>query len=232
MNELILITSLLAEFGLILLAYRLFGSSGLYAMSVLCTVAANIEVMILVRAFGLDQTLGNILFACTFVITDILSENHGKDSANKAARISIFVTAAFMLLTRSWLLYTPAAEDGVMDSVRILFANTPRVMLSSLTVCAVTQLFDVWLYHKLWNFTTNRFGSSRKFLWLRNNVTTLTSQLINAVLFTLGAFAGVYSVPVLISITASSYIIFAVTALCDTPAVYIARRMKEKYKLD
>ncbi|MBQ8552271.1 MAG: queuosine precursor transporter [Clostridia bacterium] len=232
MNELILIASLLVEFGLVLLAYRLFGKAGLYAMTVLCTVAANIEVMILVRAFGLDQTLGNILFACTFVITDILSENHGKDSANKAAKISIFVTAAFMLLTQSWLLYTPAAEDNVMDSVRVLFANTPRVMLSSLAVCAVTQLFDVWLYHKLWDFTTKKFGDSKKFLWLRNNTATLTSQLINAVLFTLGAFAGLYSAPVIVSIAASSYIIFAVTALLDTPVVYIARRMKEKYKLD
>ena len=232
MNELILIASLIAEFGLILVAYRLFGKIGLYSMTVLCTVAANIEVMILVYAFGLDQTLGNILFACTFLITDILSENYGKKSANKAAAISIFVTAAFMLLTQSWLLYTPAAEDVVMDSVRTLFANTPRVMLSSLAVCAVAQLFDVWLYHSLWNFTSRKFGDSKKFLWIRNNFSTLTSQLINAVLFTLGAFAGLYSFPVIVSIAASSYIIFAVTALCDTPIVYIARRMKEKYKLD
>lgn len=232
MNEFILICSLLVEFALILVAYRLFGKTGLYAASVFCTVAANIEVMILVHAFGLDQTLGNILFACTFVITDILSENHGKGAANKAAKISVFITAAFMLLTQSWLLYTPAAEDGVMSAVKVLFANTPRVMISSLLVCAVAQLFDVWLYHKIWDFTSKRFGDGKRFLWVRNNAATLISQLVNAVLFTLGAFAGLYSVPVLISIAASSYVIFAVAALCDTPIVYLARRMKEKYNLE
>ena len=231
MNELILVASMLAHFSLILLAYRFFGKAGLYAMAVFCTVSANIEVMILVRAFGLDQTLGNILFACTFVITDILSENHSKKDANKAAKIAVFVTAAFMITTQSWLLYTPAAEDTVMGAVRTLFSNTPRVMLSSLAVCALTQLFDVWLYHRVWNFTSKKFGDSKKFLWLRNNIATLTSQLINAVLFTLGAFAGVYSIPVLISVTASSYVIFAVVALCDTPIVYLARKIKARYDI-
>lgn len=231
MNELILVASMLAHFSLILLAYRFFGKAGLYAMAVFCTVSANIEVMILVRAFGLDQTLGNILFACTFVITDILSENHSKKDANKAAKISVFVTATFMITTQSWLLYTPAAEDTVMGAVRTLFSNTPRVMLSSLAVCALTQLFDVWLYHRVWDFTSKKFGDSKKFLWLRNNIATLTSQLINAVLFTLGAFAGVYSIPVLISVTASSYVIFAVVALCDTPIVYLARKIKARYDI-
>lgn len=231
MNELILVASMLAHFSLILLAYRFFGKAGLYAMAVFCTVSANIEVMILVRAFGLDQTLGNILFACTFVITDILSENHSKKDANKAAKIAVFVTAAFMITTQSWLLYTPAAEDTVMGAVRTLFSNTPRVMLSSLAVCALTQLFDVWLYHRVWDFTSKKFGDSKKFLWLRNNIATLTSQLINAVLFTLGAFAGVYSIPVLISVTASSYVIFAVVALCDTPIVYLARKIKARYDI-
>lgn len=231
MNELILVASMLAHFSLILLAYRFFGKAGLYAMTVFCTVSANIEVMILVRAFGLDQTLGNILFACTFVITDILSENHSKKDANKAAKIAVFVTAAFMITTQSWLLYTPAAEDTVMGAVRTLFSNTPRVMLSSLAVCALTQLFDVWMYHRIWDLTTKKFGDSKKFLWLRNNIATLTSQLINAVLFTLGAFAGVYSVPVLISVTASSYVIFAAVALCDTPIVYLARKIKARYDI-
>ena len=231
MNELILVISMLAHFLLILLAYRFFGKAGLYAMTVFCTVCANIEVMILVRAFGLDQTLGNILFACTFVITDILSENHSKKDANRAAKISVFVTAAFMLTSQSWLLYIPAAEDTVMGAVRTLFSNTPRVMLSSLAVCALTQLLDVWLYHKIWGFTTKKLGDSKRFLWLRNNAATLTSQFVNALLFTLGAFAGVYSMPVLISIAASSYVIFAVAALCDTPIVYLARKIKTRYDI-
>ena len=78
MNELLLILSLIAEFGLVLLAYKFFGKSGLHAMTVFCAIAANIEAMILINAFGLEQTLGNVLFAASFLITDILSETRVK----------------------------------------------------------------------------------------------------------------------------------------------------------
>ncbi len=46
--------------------------------TVLATIAANIEVLIMVTAFGMEMTLGNILFASTFLVTDILSELYGK----------------------------------------------------------------------------------------------------------------------------------------------------------
>ena len=228
MNELLLIGSLVLMFGAVLLAYRLFGKGGLFAMTAFCTVAANIEVMILIRAFGLDQTLGNVLFAASFLITDILSENEGKSEANKAANLGIFITVLFIPLSQGWLLFTPAAEDMVMPAVKILFSGVPRVMLTSVLVYAITQKFDVWLYHKWWSFTEKRFGNTRHFLWLRNNGSTMISQLLNTVLFNVGAFAGTYDAMTIVTICISSYVIFFVAALLDTPVIYLARRMKEK----
>lgn len=228
MNELLLIGSLVLMFGAVLLAYRLFGKGGLFAMTAFCTVAANIEVMILIRAFGLDQTLGNVLFAASFLITDILSENEGKSEANKAANLGIFITVLFIPLSQGWLLFTPAAEDMVMPAVKILFSGVPRVMLTSVLVYAITQKFDVWLYHKWWSFTEKRFGNTRRFLWLRNNGSTMISQLLNTVLFNVGAFAGTYDAMTIVTICISSYVIFFVAALLDTPVIYLARRMKEK----
>ena len=90
------------------------------------------------------------------------------------------------------------------------------------------QVFDVWAYHKWWAFTTRRFGDARRFLWLRNNGSTLISQLLNTFLFTFAAFLGVYPLETLCSIVLSSYLIFIVTALADTPAVYLARRIKDR----
>ena len=228
MNEFLLIASLILEFGAVLAAYRWFGKAGLYTMTAFCTLAANIEVMILINGFGLEQTLGNILFACSFAITDILSENEGKDAANKAVNLGIFVSVLFIIVSQSWLHYIPAEGDFVMPAIKSVFSNTPRVMLSSLLVYAVTQKIDVWLYHFWWEKTTRKFGDSRRFLWLRNNGSTLISQLLNTVLFNFGAFYGVYELPVLISICAAGYGIYIVTTLCDTPVVYLARRMKEK----
>ena len=108
MNELILALSVIFIFGAVLAAYRLFGNRGLYAMTAVVTVLSNIEVLILVRAFGMEQTLGNILFASTFLITDILSENAGKKAANKAVYIGIFASLFFVVLSGSWLLYVPS----------------------------------------------------------------------------------------------------------------------------
>ena len=77
MNELFLIITLLLSFGGAILFLKVFGKGGLFAWIGICTVLANIEVTILVRAFGMDQTLGNTLFAATFLCTDILSELYG-----------------------------------------------------------------------------------------------------------------------------------------------------------
>lgn len=232
MNELILLGSVVLIFGAVVLAWRLFGRVGLYAMTAVATILSNIEVLILVNAFGMEQTLGNVLFAATFLITDILSENVGKKEANTAVFIGIFSSFFFVALTGSWLLYTPSENDWVMPAVRTIFSATPRTVLASMTVYAVSQLFDVWLYHKWWAFSEKRFGDRRAFLWLRNNGSTMISQLLNTVLFTLAAFAGMegYDGMLLVKLMVSSYAIYFVTSLLDTPAVYIARRIEEKRK--
>ena len=87
-NELLIILSFIIIYGGVVAFYRYFGKNGLLAFNVLATLLANIEVMILVRAFGVEMTLGNVLFASTFLITDILSENHSRKDANKAVIIS------------------------------------------------------------------------------------------------------------------------------------------------
>ncbi len=231
-NELLLIASLVFIYGSVLVWYRLWGTGGLMALSVLITVVANIEVMLLVRAFGMEMTLGNILFAATFVITDILSEVSGRKAAQRTVWAGIGASIFFLLLSQSWLLYRPAEGDWAMPSFQAIFSNTPRMMFASLAVYALVQMLDVWLYHWWWDFTTRRFGDRHAYLWLRNNGSTLISQLANAVLFTLLAFWGIYDGPTLISIILSSYVIFIFTSLLDTPVVYLARRMYERRGAD
>lgn len=230
-NEILLILSFAVIYGGALLAYRMFGVAGLYGISVLATVVANVEVMLVVDAFGLEQTLGNVLFGVTFLITDILSENEGKREANKAVNLGIFVSLFFLVISQSWLLYIPGSSDWAMPSFRNLFTNTPRMLFASLSVYAISQKFDVWLYHTWWALTAKKSGNSRRFLWLRNNGSTLLSQLMNAVLFNLIAFLGIYDSETLLSIILSSYLIYIFTSLLDTPYVYLARRMKDTGKI-
>lgn len=227
-NELLLIGSVIFIFGATLLAYRFFGKTGLYCMSAIATVLANIEVVVLINAFGMEQTLGNVLFASTFLVTDILSECEGKKEANKAVWLGTFSSLFFLLMSQSWLVYVPSENDFVHAAMKSVFSNTPRMIIASLVVYAVSQLFDVWLYHKWWQFTQKKFGDKRKFLWLRNNGSTLISQILNTALFTLFAFWGTYDAKTMLSIFLSSYVIYIFTSLLDTPCLYIARKIHDK----
>lgn len=227
-NELLLIGSIFIIFGAVLLAYRIFGKVGLYIMTAIATVLANIEVLMLIDGFGMEQTLGNVMFASTFLITDILSENEGKKSAEKAVWLGVFTSVAMLIFTQYWLSYIPSETDWASEHIRAIFSTTPRLLLASFIGYIVSQRFDVWLYHKWWDITTKRFGDSRRFLWVRNNGSTLISQIVNTLLFTMIAFAGIYETKTLISVTISSYVVYIFTSLIDTPFVYMARTMKNR----
>ena len=229
-NELLIILSFIVVYGGVVLFYRLFGKSGLFAFSIFATLVASIEVMMLVDAFGMEMTLGNVLFGSTFLITDILSENHSRKDANRAVIISTACSILFIAISQIWLLYTPAENDWASGAFHTIFSNTPRLIIASLGVYLVAQLADVWLYHKWWNWCKKRFGDKRKGLWIRNNGSTMISQLLNTSLFTFIAFYGVHSFSTMVSIFASSYAIFLVTSLLDTPVVYWCRSMHERGK--
>lgn len=227
-NELLLIGSMVVLYGMVVLWYRLFGKEGMYGFIALVTIVANIEVMILVDAFGMEQTLGNVLFASVFLATDILSEFEGKAAADKAVKIGAMSMILFMIISQTWLHYIPSENDWASESFRALFASTPRIMIASLVVYVISQKLDVLLYHLIWKATEKKTGDKESFLWLRNNGATLISQLVNTVLYNLLAFAGVYSMKTLGSIILAGYVIYIVTSICDTPALYLARKLQQK----
>lgn len=229
-NELLLILTLVAEYGAVVALQRYLGRQGLYLWTIIATIAANIEVLILVDAFGMEMTLGNILFASTFLVTDILSELYGREASEKGVRLGIVTSVIFVVIASSWLLYTPSGNDFASPAVRTIFSNTPRLMFASISVYVIVQLMDVFLYHKWWALTERKTGDRDRFLWLRNNGSTLLSQLLNSVCYNLFAFWGVYETGTLVSIIISTYVIFIVTSLADTPFIYLCRRLERRRK--
>ena len=227
-NEILIIISFILIYGGVVAFYRFFGKNGLLAFNVLATILANIEVMLLVRAFGIEMTLGNVLFASTFLITDILSENHSRKDANRAVLISTLCSVVFIAVSQMWLLYTPGENDWASGAFRTIFSNTPRIVCASLLVYLISQLTDVWLYHKWWDWCKRHFGNSRSGLWIRNNGSTMISQFLNTLLYTFLAFYGTYPVSTLISIFVSTYIIYLITSLLDTPFVYWCRKIHDR----
>lgn len=230
-NEILLLTSLIFIYATVLLSYKLFGKTGLYIWTSIATITANIEVIILIKAFGLEQTLGNILFASTFLVSDILSENEGVHEARKAVFAGIFANIVFVIISQSWFLYHPSPNDWAIPFMSEVFSNIPRFMIAGITVYAISQILDVWLYDKIWQLTKTYFNNSTKGLWIRNNGSTMISQAVNNILFSFAAFYGIegYDISVIWNLIISSYIISLVTSLCDTPAVYLAKKMKTTY---
>ncbi len=149
-------------------------------------------------------------------------------SANVAVKIGIASNIAFIVISQSWLLYVPNANDWASPAITQIFSNTPRMMLTGLFVYAISQYIDVFMYHFIWDKTKILFKDSKKGLWLRNNGSTLFSQFINSILFTFIAFYGTYDISTLWSITFASYFIFIITSICDTPIVYLSRKIKPK----
>ncbi len=227
-NEIILVLSIAVLYALVVLFYRWFGKVGLYCWTVMATLLANIEVNMVVDAFGMEMTLGNILFATTFLSTDILSENEDKPSANTAVKLGIATSLVYVLVSQSWLYYTPNASDWASPHIHGLFANSPRLVLASLGVYAFVQFVDIILYHRIWDGTKRKTGDSKRLLWLRNNGSTLVSQMLNAILFNIAAFWGVYDGSTLFHIIISTYAIYVVTSVLDTAPAYAARRIAEK----
>ena len=185
-NELLFVISVLVYLGSVLLLYRLFGKNGLFAFAIFGTLLGNIAVCKCVDLFGLSTTAGNVLYASTFLVTDILSEKYGKKEARNAVLYSFSVMLLWLLGTQLILFFTPNANDYVDESLRTVFGLVPRITIASLTGFICSQNIDVFLYHFIWKKT----GEDRSKLWLRNNGSTLISQAVDTVLFTFLAFWG------------------------------------------
>jgi uncharacterized integral membrane protein (TIGR00697 family) len=219
-NELLWMIMLPASFFAVLAALRLFGKSGLYLWCGLSVVIANIQVLKTVELFGMVSTLGNIVYASSFLATDILSELYGRRAAMKGVAAGFFALVTMTLLMQLALWFTPHESDFSQPALESLFALLPRVAGASLLAYLVSQTHDIWAY----TFWKNRFPGLR-WLWLRNNASTVVSQLIDSAIFSFAAFAGVFEMPIVLDIWLTTCLFKWIVALVDTPFIYAAVRM-------
>jgi uncharacterized integral membrane protein (TIGR00697 family) len=232
-NEILWLAMLLANFFLIILAYKLFGKWGLIMWIPISVIVANIQVIQTIQLFGMVATLGNIVYASSFLVTDILSENYGKKEAKKAVWIGFFSLISMTLLMNLALVFQPLAGDDFAtithDATSTIFKLMPRIAIASLAAYLLSQRHDVWAYH----FWRKRFSKDSQ-IWLRNNLSTMVSQLIDSIVFVLIAFYGVYEMAVLFEIFITTYFLKWIVAASDTPFVYWGKRIFKKgnYWLD
>lgn len=223
-NALIFIGAVIFFLLSVIVIFRLFGKAGLFVYVSFATILANIQVCKSIELFGFTTTAGAVLYASTFLCTDILSERYGKKAAAKAVWLGVFINVLWIVGTQATLWLTPSASDFIQPSLEVVFGMVPRISAASLISYIISQRLDVFLYHRIWSKT----GSGSKGLWLRNNGSTLVSQLVDSVLFVTIAFVGTQPAGIFFQIMITTYLFKAIVALCDTPFAYLARKVKTK----
>ena len=222
MNTLLFFVTVIATFGGVVLVSRLFGKEGLFAWIGMAVVVANVLVCKCVDLFGLSATLGNVLFGSVFLVTDILTENYGVETAKKAVWVGVASEVCSLVLIQIALMFTPNALDTMQGSMQTVFGLFPRTTIASITMFILSNQLDIFLFEKL------REKTNGKYLWLRNNLATSLSQCIENWLFYIIAFYGLYSMSDIAVMTLTCCLIEVIVAVLDTPFVYLAvRKVKQ-----
>lgn len=204
----------------VLIMYKFFGRTGLFVWVGFATVLANIQVVKLIEIFGLTATLGNAVYGSIFLVTDILNEKYGKKEAKKAVWLGFSSLIMMTIIMQVVLQFEPAPDDFAQESLTTIFGLIPRIALGSMIAYIISQYTDVFIF----SFLRKLFPSDGAF-WIRNNGSTMISQLLDTLIFTSIAFLGVYPTDVWISIFISTYVLKFLVSIVGTPFGYLAKRI-------
>ena len=185
------------------------------AALVVCNLIANKFITIDLGFKTFVISAGVLPYPITFLITDILSEIYGK---KKTARIvwagfgaSLFVLGVLLLAQQFTAIAGSPVDDETFNKV---FGNSWRVIFASMTAYLFAQLIDVRIYH-FWKEKT-----AGKHLWLRNNFSTVFSQLVDTTLVVCVLFLGVRSHSEIIQFILDGWLFKILCAFIDTPLLY------------
>lgn len=211
----------LFNFVLLIIMYKFFGKTGLFAWVAISTVLANIQVTKTIEIIGLTATLGNSLYASTFLATDILNEKYGKKEAKKAVWLGFSSLLIMVLVMQFGIKFIPAESDFAQGSLETIFGLIPQIAIGSMVAYLASQHLDVIIFSAL----RRMFPKDSQF-WIRNNGSTLLSQLLDTLIFTSIAFWGVFPFDVWLQIFISTYVLKFIVTVLSTPFGYLAKAIK------
>ena len=184
---------------------------GIFIASIL---AANTLASKLFEVRGLVMTAGIIAFPITFLITDIINDVWGKRTAQNVVIAGLCANIVMLVLYTGGIHLPPAGFWPNQEAFESILGSVPRVVLASMVAYLISQNWDVWVFDKIKN-------SSNAGLWLRNNVSTITSQMIDSAIFLLIAFGGVVPWESMLKMFVTYLGVKLTIALIDTPLVYL-----------
>lgn len=170
-----------------------------------------------------------IVYVFTYPLTDTITEVYGKKAARQtvmAGLITQVMAVLFIYLT----IKLPAAPFYENQAeFETIFTAGFRVTVASLLSFLISQNLDVTVFHRL----KKKHGEKK--LWIRNNASTMISQLVDTTIFITIAFYGTMPLGALIGMILTQYSFKFIVAIMDTPLVYllvkICRRKEAKHSI-
>ena len=164
-----------------------------------------------------ELSVGILPYPITFLITDLISEIYGKKRANQVVITGIFAlffSMGILLIANE----VPAIKNSPIDDETFnqVFALSPIAALASMIAYLLAQFVDIRIYHFWKNLTQG------KMLWLRNNFSTFSSQLIDTLLVVgLLSIFGVLEWKLFWGLVISGFLFKIIVAALDTPLLYL-----------
>jgi uncharacterized integral membrane protein (TIGR00697 family) len=187
----------------------------LVAMFVASLLTDNVIAGKIVQVFGwVTVPAAVVTYATTFLFSDVINELYGKSAARRVVFIG-FAAQAFamvMILLGRIMPVAPFATE-TQHAYDVLLGSNWRIVLASWTAYFCSQLLDVYVFSRIREATRGR----KK--WLRQNASTMLSQLVDTIVFISIAFAGM--VPNLWVMVVSQYIVKVVLSVIETPFFYL-----------
>ncbi len=155
----------------------------------------------------------------TFPVTDIAAEIWGAKAGRMLVYYGLLSQYAFTAVIYLVSLFPVGGANNV--ALAELIAMGWRIAAASLVAYLAAQLLDVWLFCRIRELTGGRW------LWLRNNVSTMTAQAVNSALFVVvayGAAEGRY-----LDIVGGMVGLKIVIAALDTSIVYLGVSLSRRY---
>ena len=226
-QESLWLITVIYDLGLALILYRFFGKYGLYVAVVLGIVLCNLqggkvsELVLFGSTFKVS--MGAILYSGIYFATDVLNEKYGRKEANRAVMLGFVANIAVMITLVLSVQFKPSNITGsaleVHNAIATLAYYSPTFVVGSLTAYLISQTFDVWFFHKIKSYT----GESK--LWLRNNLSTITSQLLDTMIYQVTwVVATGMDWNTAFMLAATKYVFKVLIALVDTIFIYWVKK--------
>ncbi|MDB9884457.1 queuosine precursor transporter [Candidatus Marinimicrobia bacterium] len=206
--------------------------SGIFLTSlVLANIIGTTKFVIV---FGLTVPAGVLAYPFTFLATDLICELYGKKRAQSLVWVG-FSMNFFMLglMMLGHYLKDASGISGATSTFESVYEFMIGNVIASMIAYLIAQSVDVKLFH-FWKTLTKG-----KHLWLRNNLSTVVSQLadttaIMTILYLANNLgASIQSIGDLVGLIFASYMFKVLVALFDTPLFYLGvRLLKDKVAPD